>query len=290
MSRHRRNTLVVDFSTLPKRPALDQVEEFLKHRIKLDMADVKSIQLHHLENCVFIEMNNASLAPRLHKQHHLQHSFVYEGRDYFVPVYVDGPNTVVKIHDLPPQMSNTAITNFMQQYGKVISIQNDVWKNFFPGVPNGVRVLRMKIEKPLPSYVAVDGHRSYISFPKADTNQQQRTPSGTTAKSNSHVPSTSGKENTIKNNNCDAPSVHSADDSSETDDDDGNESNNDDDGNSNSGDMHASETIESTGKRRLSTETNSDTREDNVPKRSCSQGSQKVDTEWKVYQTRSKKK
>lgn len=207
------------------------MEEFLKHRIKLDMADVKSIQLHHLENCVFVEMNNASLAPQLQKQHHLRHSFVYEGRDYFVPVYVDGPNTIVKIHDLPPQMSNTAISNYMQQYGKVISIQNDVRKNFFPGVPNGVRVVRMRIEKPLPSYVAVDGHRSYISYPKADTKQQQRTPSITTATSKSQVPSTSSNEK--------APSAHSADDSNDDNDDDGDESNNDDDGNSNSGDMHS---------------------------------------------------
>lgn len=62
MSSYRKNTLVIDFSILPKRPPLDQVEDFLKTFIKLDMADVKNVQLHNLKNCVFVEMSDAGVA------------------------------------------------------------------------------------------------------------------------------------------------------------------------------------------------------------------------------------
>lgn len=291
MSAHRKNTLVVDFSTLPKRPVLDQVEEFLKKHIKLDMADVKSIQLHHLDNCVFIEMNNSSVAPRLHKQHHLQHSFIYEGVDYYVPVYVDGPTTTVKIHDLPPQMPNSHIINNLQQYGKVLSIQNEVWKNFFSGIPNGVRVVRMRIVKPLPVYVTVDNYRSYVSYPKEP---QRTSPTASAKQAKQHVPSSTNSEQNSNSNQFAPPSAHSESSDNSTDDDDDGM---DEDGNSNSNeqDNQYETATEPNGKRRLSTDTsNSGTKDENEPKRSCSQ-SRKIDekgnnSEWKVYHTRSRRK
>lgn len=110
----------MDFSVLPKRPSLNQVEEFLKKFIKLDMADVKSIRLHNLNKIVYMIMIDASAAPRLHKQHHLQYYFVHEGVTYNIPVYAEGPTRTVRILDLPPHMSDDVITKHLQQYGKVI--------------------------------------------------------------------------------------------------------------------------------------------------------------------------
>lgn len=286
MTLHRKNTLVVDFSVLPKRPIMAQVEEFLKDRIKLDMADVKSIQIHNLKNCVFIEMNDAGVAPRLQKQHHLRHWFIDNGINYHVPVYVDGPTTTLRIHDLPPQMCNTVISNSMQQYGKVLAIQNKVWKNFFSGIPNGVRIVKMRLEKTVPSHIVVNNHPSLVTHQKA--NEQ------------------SGRGDTLppvkvhndKNNN-----QRNSDDLSESsetsDDDDENSSNNDNGEHNNNGDIETAE-LES-GKRRLSTESSIGTKGENQPKRSCSQGGQKCnvtseknhsrnDQEWKIYNTRSKKK
>lgn len=235
-------------------------------------------------------MNNASVAPRLHKQHHLRHSFIYEGVDYFVPVYVDGPTTTVKIHDLPPQMPNSLITKNLQQYGKVLSIQNDVWKNYFSGVPNGVRVVRMRMEKPLPVYITVDSHRSYVSYPK----EPLRTSSNVTEKQALPGPSSEQK----RNENQRAPqSVHSdsSDDDTGDDDNDDDGGDNDDDGSSNEHDNREETTVESSGKRRLSTETShSGTTVENEPKRSCSRNrqidEQRTNAEWKVYQTRSRRK
>nr|ABF18121.1 hypothetical conserved protein [Aedes aegypti] len=285
MHSHRKNTLVVDFGVLPKRPAIEQVEEFLQKFVKLDMADVRNIQLHTLKSCVFIEMNDAGVAPRLQKQHHLQHCFIREGLKYYIPIYVDGPTTTVRIHDLPPQMSNTVIWDHMEQYGKIISIHNEVWKNYFKGVPNGVRVVRMRMEKKVPSYIVINNERTFVSYPNTNPThetQQQQQPANaptdrTTIDEHQHVI-------------ADGPPAASESDEQND--------NNDDDGSS------ANETDfeqESAGKtkRRLSTETSSSTKEDNQPKRTCNQGDQEcertveeefIESEWKVYNTRSKKK
>ncbi|XP_062550585.1 uncharacterized protein LOC134215401 [Armigeres subalbatus] len=180
---HRRNTLVVDFSVLPKRPPLDQVKEFLEEDIKIDMADVKTIQLHNLKNCVYIEMHDSGVAPRLQKQHHLKHSFEHLGVHYYIPVYVDGPDTTIRIHDLPPRMANKIISDHIEQYGKVISIHNEVWKNFFPGVPNGVRVVRIRLEKTIPSHIVVDNHTTLVTYRK-EANAPTTVTSHTPAKLN----------------------------------------------------------------------------------------------------------
>ncbi|XP_021694272.1 pre-mRNA-splicing factor cwc2-like [Aedes aegypti] len=127
------------------------------------------------------------------------------------------------------------------------------------------------------------GKRSYVSYPKDDVKLQQRTSSNTTK---SQAPYNSAKEN--ENNHEDAPSAHPADGSSDDDDGDESDNDNDDDGNNSSSKVHENVTIELTGKRRLSTENSSGTTADNEPKRSCSQGSQKVDTrndsDWKVHE------
>lgn len=293
MSTYRKNTLVIDFSVLPKRPVLDQVQEFLKDDLKIDMADVKNIQIHNLKNCLYIEMNDAGVAPRLQKQHHLKHYFIHQGTSYYIPVYVDGPTTTVRIHDLSPQMSNDVITRHMQQYGKVISIENEVWKNFFPGIPNGVRVVRMKLEKTLPSRIVVNDEPTYVTYPKTNKHTSlQPTQLSSSAKEQNSI---GDKQYTA----VDHPPASTLTGKS----DDDNDTNNDDDGDdddirrtdTDEYNEKDTETVETevepeTTKRRLSTETDNGRKEENLAKRSCNEGGQNAELEWKIYHTRSRKK
>ncbi|XP_062698312.1 uncharacterized protein LOC134284076 [Aedes albopictus] len=284
MAQFRKNTLVVDFGVLPNRPALEKVEEFLKHYIKLDMADVRSIQIHNIKNCLFIEMNDPGVAPRLQKLHHLRHCFVLEGVKYYIPVYVDGPTTTVRIHDLPPQMCNDIIADHLQQYGRVISIYNEVWKNFFSGVPNGVRVVRMRLDKPIPSHITVNSHSTYVSYPNNSdqsashrTKQQQQKPSSSLVKEQ-------------KSDQCDsieAAAVRSDSDGGDNDDGDGDENIDSANNDCENGKDVSPET--DSAKRRLSTESTNGTEAENIAKRSCNQSAPDSDSTWKVI-TRSKKK
>lgn len=288
MSSHRRNTLVVDFSVLPRRPGMSQVEEFIKDILKIDMADVKNIQIHNLKSCVYMEMNDPGIAPRLQKQHYLRHWFNHEGINYHIPVYVDGPTTTLRIHDLPPQMSNTVIMDHMQQYGRVLSIHNEVWKKFFPGVPNGVRVVKMKVEKPVPSHIVIDNQTTLVTHPKAceqsslnDKQKQLPTPR-----------SAEKQQSRNEDNQCGIvdPLPDQSDTSGSESDDDTAESNN------KKADVHRTESENEAemdlecGKRRLSTGTSSGSKEENEPKRSCALNGNIDDAEWKVHYTRSKKK
>lgn len=160
----RKNTLIVDFSVLPARPELGKIESFMQNEIKLDLADVKCIQLHNTRNCVFIEMKDNDIALRYEKAHNVQRAFVYGGKPFKIPVYVDSEAVTVRVCDLPPSIPHVTVGNYMMRYGDVISVQNERWKNYFPGVFNGVRVLQMRLKQPIPSFITIGDETATVFY------------------------------------------------------------------------------------------------------------------------------
>lgn len=286
MSSHRKNTLVVDFSVLPHRILTDQVEEFLKDVVKLDMADVRNVQLHNLDNCLYIEMRDAGVPPRLAKKHHLRHYLEYQGILYYIPMYVDGPTTTVRIHDLPPQMSNTTISDYMQQFGKVISIHNELWRKYFAGIPNGVRVVRMRMEKSVPSHITIDGQHSLVTYSKGDKPKTIRhekggdkNPRHEQTSSSAAVSSAAAVDQTNQANNNDEQSQSPHDE--------------DDDEND---DCEKDNELETTTKRRLSTRPSSEenegtyTRSPDQESEKEVEGNQSPDSGWRITRSRKYRK
>ncbi|XP_039435894.1 uncharacterized protein LOC120417792 [Culex pipiens pallens] len=154
MSAARKNTLVVDFSVLPERPKLDVVQRFVEKGLGIAASDLKSIQLHNIRHCVLIEMADPAAATKIAADNHCKYAFK-ANPTIKIPVYVDDNTIDVRIHDLPLDLPNAQIAEAMREYGEVLTIRDEVWRNFFAGVPNGVRVLKMKLSKPVPSYINV---------------------------------------------------------------------------------------------------------------------------------------
>lgn len=160
----RENVLVVDVSVLPVRPAVGAVKEFLEKQIKIDYADVKALQLHHTRNCVLIEMVDKSVALRYQMEHNCKRTIVAANQEFKIPVYVDGDAVTVRINDLPATVSNTVVAEFMLKFGEVISIRNETWRHYFPGIPNGVRVLRMNLIRNIPSNLTIGNEDTTVSY------------------------------------------------------------------------------------------------------------------------------
>lgn len=166
MSARRETTLVVDFSVLSERPKLDIVQRFVEKGLGLGLTDYTSIQLHNIRHCVLIEMMDPASAIKTAQDHHLKHAIrLNPTKKIAIPVYVDDNTVDVRVHDLPPDMPNNKIAEAMLQYGEVLTIRDEVWKNFFSGVPNGVRVLKMKLSKPVPSFVTICDQGSLATHP-----------------------------------------------------------------------------------------------------------------------------
>lgn len=155
MSAVRKNTLVIYLSVLPVRPSAGIIKQFLDEKLKLDMASVKNLQLHTIRNCALIEMCSLEAAERIAAAHHLKHSIAAEKKNFNIPVYMEDCSTNVRIHDLPPGIPNSVVADHLKEYGKVKSVARELWKKFFPGISNGVRMVRIELVKHIPSYIRI---------------------------------------------------------------------------------------------------------------------------------------
>lgn len=165
MTRYRKNSFIVDFSVLPKRPTIEQVSEFLFKQLQLDMSRVKNLQPSISKSQVIIEMDLAEFAEQIVADHDQQHRLQIDDETAAViPIRLVGDAVEVRVHDLPPYMPNEMIRNLLSSYGEVMSITEDVWKKHFTGVPNGTRIVKMKINKQIPSYLPIDGEVAYIKY------------------------------------------------------------------------------------------------------------------------------
>ncbi|KXJ73711.1 hypothetical protein RP20_CCG015162 [Aedes albopictus] len=53
----------------------------------------------------------------------------------------------------------------MMQFGDVLSVQSERWRHYFPGLPNGVRVLQMKVKHPIPSFISIANEVCFVEHP-----------------------------------------------------------------------------------------------------------------------------
>lgn len=153
----RQNCAVIDFSIIPAKPKPSRVHEFIIGKVQLDWAQVKGLQLNNVMSCVFLKMDSPESVEQFVENNNMKHTMEYKGTTYEIPFFVADGAVDVKLHDLPFDMGNQTIVEHMKTYGEVLSIKNDSWQTLFKGLPNGVRILRMRITKPLPSYVVVAG-------------------------------------------------------------------------------------------------------------------------------------
>lgn len=160
----RENILVIDISVLPTRPDVGKIKLFLDNEIHLQYAEIKSIQLHNTRNCVLIEMINKEVASRYQLEHNWKRVIVAENKAYKIPVYVDGEAVTVRVNDLSSTISDASIRECMLKFGEVISIRNETWKHYFPGIPNGVRVLRMNLFRHIPSCITIENELTTVSY------------------------------------------------------------------------------------------------------------------------------
>lgn len=111
-------------------------------------------------------MQSEEAAANIASNHHLKRFMSCEGKRLAIPlpIYIDSCAVDVRLHDLPEEIENHLIVSFMQQYGEVISIRNDVWRSYFPGLSNGVHIVRMKLTVLIPSYITVCEETTHVSY------------------------------------------------------------------------------------------------------------------------------
>lgn len=164
MDDYRKDSVYLDFSGIPIRPKLDKVHELISKKIQLDMAKVNCIQPSMTKARVIIELKSQAYVEQLVADHSLKHTVELNNKEYAIPIIPYDNAVEVRIADLPSYFSTEMIVKHLAPYGEVVSTQEEVWKNFWPGLSTGVRLARMRIRKPIPSYIPMTTHTAYITY------------------------------------------------------------------------------------------------------------------------------
>lgn len=164
MDDYRRDSVYLDFSGMPTRPKLEKVHELISKKIQLDMAKVTCIQPSMTKARVIIELKSQQYVEQLVAEHSEKHTVELNNKQYAIPIVPYDNAIEVRVADLPSYFSTETIAKHLAPYGEVLSTQVELWKNFWPGLPTGVRLARMRIKKPIPSYIPMSTHTAYITY------------------------------------------------------------------------------------------------------------------------------
>ena len=71
----------------------------------------------------------------------------------------------IRLVNLPTEVTEINIRTALSSYGEIVSIKDEMWSNAYGyKVANGVKVIRMKMAKHLPSQMNIAGHRALPSY------------------------------------------------------------------------------------------------------------------------------
>ena len=71
----------------------------------------------------------------------------------------------IRLANLPPEVTESNIRAALASYGEIVSIQDEICsKAYRYKVPNGVKVIMMKLAKHLPSQMNIAWHRALPSY------------------------------------------------------------------------------------------------------------------------------
>jgi len=71
----------------------------------------------------------------------------------------------IRIADLPPEVTDQAISRAFTSYGEVMDIRHGTWSSIYRyKAPNGIRTALTTIKKHIPSRMIIGGYRATISY------------------------------------------------------------------------------------------------------------------------------
>ena len=163
----RLNTIVCGFDpTSPRMSALD-IHEWIYEKVRIPESGVRLIQIDGPRRQVYIKLNSTDYAKEIVRDSAGQLTYTHEtGEISIVRIDFAGMGTrKIRIADLPPEVSDQAISRALQPYGEILELRHETWSSIYRyKVPNGIRIALTTLKKHVPSRMSIGGHRATISY------------------------------------------------------------------------------------------------------------------------------
>lgn len=164
--KRRENTFRINYANVPKMPSSEVVHRFVGEKLGLKREEVLRIQYSRNLSVAFVKVISLELAQEVVENNDNKHEVIVDGKPYKLRLVMEDGAVDVKLYNLSEDVTNDKIMKFLSGYGETFSIREELWdeKHFFPGLPNGVRIVRMIAKKNIPSYVSIDGETTLVSY------------------------------------------------------------------------------------------------------------------------------
>lgn len=162
----RENTFRIDFSNVPKKPDTAKVHKFCATVLGLKQCEVLRIQNSRALGVTFVKVVDLAVAQRVCEQHDNQHEITADGKTYPLRITLEDGAVEVRLYDLSEDVSDQRISEFLGKYGEVIEIreQRSGADLDFPGIPTGIRIVKMIVKHNIESWVTIDGETTAVAY------------------------------------------------------------------------------------------------------------------------------
>lgn len=162
----RENTFKIDYSNFPLKPSYEKLHAFCRTVLGLRKEEVQRLQCHRGGACAFVKVSDLAIAQKVVEEHDEKHEVESEGKKYKLRITLEDGSVEVKIHDLPEDVSEATIVEYLSGYGTVLSIRELTWGEGYEygGVPLGIWSARMVLRQNIDSWVTIDGEQAYIVY------------------------------------------------------------------------------------------------------------------------------
>ncbi len=142
------------------------VHKFILDELKLQPDEVEALQINYHKKLVYIELSSFEKASEIVSEYNLKCKINFENVDFVVKLFMVDGGTDVKLHDLPPRMNESVILKKMCEYGEILNFTEEKWGDefAFKNISNGIRIVRMKLEKNIPSYITIAGEQTFVTY------------------------------------------------------------------------------------------------------------------------------
>lgn len=167
MENVRKNTLKCQFDRSTTRPSPADIHEWITNTLHITVDQVDTLQLDSYQHAIFVKFISQSLLEKnLRKFEGQVEMILLSGERIHVNISAAGVDaTNVRVFNLPPEVSNTAMSAIFAQYGTVREIRDEHWSSLYKcNVKNGIRVVRMELKAQIPSVLRIAGCRAQILY------------------------------------------------------------------------------------------------------------------------------
>lgn len=161
----RNSTLKISFSNKYPRPKALEIEQFIRDEVKVPSNDVVGINFSIVSSVVYLKLISDTVCDKIlnatRRGLKFRHS---DGHIGDVTIEHAGLCTI-RVFELPFEVPEEEVISALRPYGKVISHVAEKWAQFttYP-VFNGVRQIRIELNKHVPSYLTIGGCRAIIIY------------------------------------------------------------------------------------------------------------------------------